>query len=226
MKLHIPSWAVATVGSLLVVCSTAIGTLLLQWNEDHMHRTRILISELETKLQRRWDSHKLAENRLSTAELFAGLVVQNTKTGISKFIVPRTSKNIADAIITMRLSHSDVQKSDQETSKIFQPVCTDMKPDQHLETKVNQLSQRLTNGDLNAYDKLISLLDAERLLSACAVNSTRTKISALENELLEVSAYSDFLRGLQISLNLIGLIIVLLKDLPIWRSNRGMPRNA
>ena len=226
MKLYIPPWAVATVGSLLVIFSTAIGTLLLQSNDDQMQRTRILISDLETELQRRWDSHTLAEQRLSTAELFAGLIVQDQQNGIARFIIPRASKNIVDAIITMRLSHSDLPQPSREASGIVQPDCTDMQPDPHLEANIGQLSQRLEGGDLNAYDKLISLLDSERLLSACVVNSTRRQIIALENDQLAISAYSEFLRGLQISLNLIGLTIVLLKDLPIWRTNRNGPDNA
>ena len=221
MNLPIPSWIVAALGSLLIVLSTAIGTILLQSNEDQMQTYRISISESEAKLQRSWDSHKLAENRFSTAELLASLIVQNTPDGINRFVTPRTSKHISDAVITMRLSHSDADTSAQKALAIRQPDCTDMKLDLHMAEKVENLSKRLTAGDLNAYDTLVEILDKERLFSACSINSARKQIVDGERSLSEIVSNSTFLRGLQISLNLLGLTIVLLKDLPIWRRGRS-----
>ena len=228
MQIPIPSWSVAVIGSLLVVASTAVGTLLIRDNNSLVDANQTRAAELMERFQTTWDGHKLAENRFAAAEFLAGMVAQATDDGTRNFLLPRSAKYLKDAVYTMRLSYFTSDESQQPESEMFEPSCEALKKNENMEHIVNTLTTRLGNQDLGAYDELVSVLDTERLFSACALRKLRNDIGNLESERERIESDNKFLQGVQISLNLLGLVIVLLKlrftNLALRMANSTRPK--
>jgi len=224
MQFSIPSWLVSATGSALIVASTIVGTLLIRSNDALIDEKRLQIASLNEQFQKTWDGHNLANNRFASADILAGLIAQTTKDSQQKFLIPRGAKYLTDAIYTMRLSHSFSGTSQQIDSEIFEPDCTELQKNENLENTVKTLNDRLRGGNLSAYDTLVSVLDTERLFSACALRKLKMNMDVLQNERIQIESDTKFLQGVQIALNLLGLAIVLLKDFPIWRNNTKRAR--
>lgn len=219
MQVPIPSWFIAATGSVLVIASTIIGTLLIRENDALIDAKQLQVTSLREQFQNTWDGHKLADDRFASADIIAGLIAQETNDGLRKFLIPRGAKYLMDAIYTMRLSYASSDNSQRTKSEIFEPDCTKIKKNENLESAIKAFTEKLKGGDLNAYDDLVSVLDTERLFSACALRKLKLDIDNLQDERMQIEADTKFLQGIQISLNLLGLVIVLLKDFPIWRNN-------
>ena len=226
MQVPIPSWFVAAIGSVLVIASTVVGTLLIRDNDARIDANQLQTASLKDKFQKTWDGHKLADDRFASADILAGLIAQDTNDGVRKFLIPRGAKYLKDAIYTMHLSYYASDDSQQTESEIFEPDCGNLQKNEDIEDTVNTLTEKLQDGNLNAYDSLVSVLDTERLFSACMLRKLRKDLDNLEEKRTHIESDTKFLQGIQISLNLLGLIIVLLKDLPIWRSNTNRTRET
>ena len=217
MKIPIPSWIIAVCGASLVVISTALGTIWVVDIDEKTEEKSKTISELEVKVQRTWDSHKLADERARIADIFAGLIAQGIPKGINNFIRPRTANFIESAICTMRLSYEEIEICGAQKTEMPVTKIDTNRQESELMDKVAALKSSLIEGDLNAYDKLVTLVNIERKSSAQAINEIRIRINALKNERRQLQSDANNYGILQVSLNLFGLIIVLFKDLPIWR---------
>ena len=90
-----------------------------------------------------------------------------------------------------------------------------------LEARVGDLLRTLNDGDLNAYDEMASILNDLRLASRDAINSRASERTESEVHLQDLELSHDRIRGWQSGMNILGLVIVLLKDLPIWRRREG-----
>lgn len=189
LQIPIPAWGVAMVGSLLVILSTIVETLLIQGNNAQIKAKH----NKQLQFQTSWDGHKLAEARFAQAEILAGIYAQNIDGGMKRFLVPRIAENMKDAIYTMHLSYSDVNTSQQSESGIFRPNCEGREKTPDLENTVNKLVEEFRGGNLNAYDSLVKILDQERLLSACKLNEKGDSIDELEKEISQIEAQSKLL---------------------------------
>lgn len=210
MQVPIPSWLVAATGSILIVVSTIVGTLLIRDNDALMDEKQLQIASLREQFQKAWDSHKLADNRFASADILAGLIAQETNDGLQKFLIPRGAKYLTDAIYTMRLSYSSSDDSQKIESEIFEQDCTNLQKNENLENTIKTLTDKLRGGNLNAYDALVSVLDTERRFSACALRKLKINMDNRQDERMQIESDTRFLQGVQISLNLLGLVIFLL----------------
>ena len=68
---------------------------------------------------------------------------------------------------------------------------------------------------------MASTLNHLRLESSDALNGLANQRAESEARLQNVEFSHDRMRGWQSSMNILGLVIVLLKDLPIWRKREG-----
>ena len=195
----IPSWSVAVFGSFLIVLSTIIGSIFLDKKQSEIESKTEEIVKLEERFRRGWDNHILAEQRMATSEVFAGLISMDISNTSEQFLLPRSGKYARDAILTMYISADLVDEFDNKEAEI-----------QHL---VNALRQ----GNRNAYDKLFSLLDEARLESADTLNNLRIQILEITEDKIKLRSSWSYFLVISSFLNIAGLVIVLLKDLPIWR---------
>ena len=195
----IPSWSVAVFGSFLIVLSTIIGSIFLDKKQSEIASKTEEIVKLEERFRRGWDNHILAEQRMATSEVFAGLISMDISNTSEQFLLLRSGKYARDAILTMYISADLIDEFDNKEAEI-----------QHL---VNALRQ----GNRNAYDKLFSLLDEARLKSADTLNNLRIQILEITEDKIKLRSSWSYLLVISSFLNIAGLVIVLLKDLPIWR---------
>ena len=70
------------------------------------------------------------------------------------------------------------------------------------------------------YNARKALLNDLRLESRDAINELAAEKQPVDNEVVEKEDRRSRLRMLAMALNLLGLAIVLLKDLPVWKGNR------
>ena len=64
----------------------------------------------------------------------------------------------------------------------------------------------------------MALIGEMRDKSARIINDKRDSITELEDKNRTLHSCYNFYQTLQTSLNILGLVIVLLKDLPVWKS--------
>ena len=202
----IPAWSVTVFGASMVVVSTLIGTLALR-NVDHDIQTNSRrITQLNASIQKLWDSHKLADLRAGVGDILAGLIVHVDRRP-HPFLLGRAGGHVEGAILAMWAATGDTTDA------------TDLK------CQVNLLRTRLNDGELDAYDSLSDLVNAHRHRSAEAINDRSEQVRQHEERIRSLRLWYNMLQNLQISFNILGLVIVLLKDLPVWRS-AGRKQNA
>lgn len=197
---RVPSWAVGLTGALIVVFSVALSPLSVHGLEEDIRGERGKISRLTESHQRLWGSHTLADQRAATADMLAGFIAQ-AEGPPHQFLLGRAGGHLQGAILAMWAGTG--ASDDQNGSE--------------LEARVGELLARFNAGDLNAYDEMASVLDDLRLASRNAVNGRASQRTESEARLQELELSHDRIRALQSGMNILGLVIVLLKDLPIWR---------
>ena len=195
----LPSWCVAVIGSFLILLSTIISSVSLVNIQKEIESKNEEIIKLEEKFRSAWGNHILAEQRMATSEVFAGLISMDISNSPEQFLLPRSGKYARDAILTMYIS---ADLLDEFNNK---------------EVEIQYLANALAAGNRNAYDKLFSLLDQARLKSADALNHLRNQIVKITKDRNKLRTNWSYLLAISSFLNIIGLVIVLLKDLPIWR---------
>ena len=226
MQIPIPSWVIALSGSCLVVISTAVGTTHLTNLDAQKIKISNDIVQREAEFRETYDNHKLADQKATTADLLAGLVAQNLPVhpdkgdGYDRFIVPRAARYILDAICVMRSTHQvlevcgDEKLSAPEHNRVIDQNPDEIRPMPSIATLYSQLQ----SGDLDSFDALVNILSYDRNASASKLNEQKTHIAQREKDRAAVESKLTTYRTVQVSLNLLGLVIVLLKDLPIWRN--------
>ena len=222
--MQIPSWAVALCGSFLVVISTVLGTVVLKKLDTDIGNISRDISRREAQSQRTLDNVRLADQKAERADLLAALIVQGLSDGEERFIIPRTAGSILDAICIMRASYEDINICGDEKMKMPETNGERNEIATVSMKKIARLVKQLKSGDLDSYDALVDVLSMERFASAGTLNEERDQISELKNKRSGIRLMSRTYGVIQVSLNLLGLVIVLLKDLPIWRDTRLVAR--
>ena len=224
--MRIPSWAVALCGSFLVVVSTVLGTVVLKKLDTDIEKISRDISQREAHIQRTLDSIRLADQKAERADLLAALIAKDQTHGERKFIIPRTAASILGAICTMRSSYEDITICGDDEMTMPETNSEDGRIETVSMDKIALLVNEFKSGNLNAYDTLVSVLAIERFSSAAKLNEEREHISKLENQRSRIRSRSKTYGIIQVSLNLLGLVIVLLKDLPVWRDTRPVARTS
>ena len=154
--------------------------------------------ELTGKINLLWDNHKLADTRSREADLFLGIftvVEQN-----SDFFLSQIGQNLRGAILAM-MAAADKEIPDDTPDDVI------------------KLETRLLTGNLEAYSALKKRIDVLRLESRKAINAINKERRLEENEIRRLEKNSDLVRLLYIGLNILGLIVVMMKDLPIWKQS-------
>lgn len=201
---RIPTWAVGLTGALTVVASVALGPLFQHGLEEDIRAERGQISQLTESHQQLWGSHTLADQRAASADMMAGFIAQSGGPP-HQFLLGRTGGHMQGAILAMWAGSG----------------ASDDAGGSELEARVGDLLRRLNDGDLNAYDEMASILNDLRLASRDAINSRASERTESEVRLQDLEFSHDRIRGWQAGMNILGLVIVLLKDLPIWRRREG-----
>ena len=86
-----------------------------------------------------------------------------------------------------------------------------------LENRVAELRKSFEAEDFSAYWEMNTILNDLRDVSVDAIDDRASQRTESEARLQELELSHGRVRALQSGMNIFGLMIVLLKDLPIWR---------
>ena len=192
----IPSWSIGILGASIVVISISLSPLIVRDLENNIEDTENTISELNRRVRTLWANHTLAAQREAAADTIAALITLTDAP--HPFVISRSGAHLQGAILTMWAATGD-------------------EDDTNLQSTVSALMEKLNAGQLNSYDSMSAILDVQRLRSADVVNELYGEVADYEARLRELRKQRDRIRALQSFLNIVGLIVVLLKDLPIWK---------
>lgn len=213
MRLPIPSRLVAVAGASLAILSTVVLTLVVeQANEDADQLTQE-IAELEIEFGARLQRYLRSERLEMTAATMAAFLSIRDQAVVDRFVLPRVGKYAGAAIEVLQGTAGYVTFPKEPAPK--QPL-------DPLMERVSSLAAQLAAGDPKAYDALADLAEDEQGIVAHRINEIRTRISEAELDRVKLRARAARWRYIQVSLNILGLIIVLLKDVPIW----ALPRST
>lgn len=203
---QVPSWCVAVLGTLLIVVASVVSWTTLRQVNDEIAEARADVASGLRKVDSLWISHRQADQRSSTATNF---ITQTTGSPNAGFLLAEAAAQLRGAVLSMWAASGE--------------EVPERPPD-----NVVSLENRLRNGDLTAYGELKLELERLRTLSARhisetseAVDSKRAEIEMLESQ--EATAFRTYFL-----LSLLGLIVAMCKDLPVWNDARVLrrPRSA
>ena len=188
---RVPSWSVGLAGALIVLASTALTPLRLHGLEEDIYAERGKISQLIETYQRLWTNHTRADMQASTADILI------TRVPLHQQPSERAGRHVWAAVLSMS-------------------AATGAPNDPELIDHVNELRNRFDAGHLTAYTEMTALLNDLRQESGDALNEQVAQRSVSERRLHALERRYNLNRIWQSSLNVLGLVLVLLKDLPIW----------
>ena len=201
----IPSWAVGALGASIVVFSVTVGSVWVDDMETNVNRLQAMLSEFNTVVEDRWRQHTIADNRAETAHLMFALAAAFPRGNQpDPFLLDRAGVSLRGAITTMWFSTPGTENENIEA----------------LSSTVDDLRAKLNGGDLAAYTEMTKILFDQDARSTHAIREFRERIAKGEAQMNGFRLDVERRRDEQVGLNIIGLVVVLLKDLPIWGRRR------
>ena len=146
-----------------------------------------------------WDNHKLADLREAFSDQMLGMFLAGDSQH-QDFFLKQSGLYLRGSVLAMTAAAS---KGDREMAE--------------LQKYTVQREKRLSAGDIAAYRELKAKIDELRLGSAQAIETIGKDRLGLESQIGELESRRELVRILSIGLSLLGLVIVMLKDFPVWR---------
>ena len=184
----------------MVVVSVTVGSIWLHDFDTNLNETQVALSDLKVLADTRSRQHILAVRRAETADVMAGLAVGTVRDGNrpDSFLLGRAGMSLSGAIKAMWVSTPGSENIEA------------------LSSTVEDLRAKLNGGDLAAYDELTKIFADQGIRSNDAMRAFSKDIAKYEARLKALRLRIERVREWQATLNIIGLVIVLLKDLPVW----------
>ena len=221
MKVPVQSSGIAVAGASLAILSTVMLTIFVEGKKAKIDQKSRDIDILEREFQRDYGNHLRSEQLVITANLLASFVSIRDPGVVSRFVIPRTAKYVVDAICIFRGSHERLERCGEEEvippeSTTSESTTPERQSQEELMARVAELRMRFIAEDLDAFDHLIAVANSERIFASEEINAILRRIEEAEVERRKLRTRAASFRYLQVALNLLGLVLVLLKDVPIW----------
>ena len=223
MTIPIPSWFVAILGTLVTMVSTLVLTLVIDYRTGRIDELGRRIGANELVFQRRHQTTRQGDGNSITAHLFAGLHSLERRGTVSKFVA---AKMASYGVETVR-SYCQARIQDGSCGTVLAKRETgsgEKQPERRNRIEVIKEAERLgtqvAGGDFASFDKMVRLANQEHLEASLWLNELREEITVMNGDLRARRGKLALCRLLAALLALVGLILVLLKDLPIWRDRR------
>ncbi len=196
---RIPSWCVAVLAAFIVIVASLLSWTTLRKTEAEIAEARTEVAAMLRTADSSWNSHRQADQRSSTAAMFLAQVSGNPN---APFLLAQAATHLRGATLSMwAASGQDVPAEPPEN--------------------IAKLEQKLRAGDLSAYEGFTSKIGDLRALStthiselAHEIDRHRIKIDCMEAQ--QSDAYRTYF-----FLSLLGLVVAMCKDLPVWKDTRG-----
>ena len=199
MLSNIPSWVVAVIGAFIVIVATATSVTLIHQTGEEIAKAKAEIMTLQDQRDLLWSSHFLADQRSTAADFFLAEALGESPN--TSFLLDRTAYQLQGAVLAMLVS------SGEEV------------PGQTPE-KIQKFIAALRKGDKSAYTGLQSEIDRLRLLSQSYINQLSADIRSIESRIESLDARESSLYLVYVFFNVLGLIVTMCKDLPVWKGQQ------
>ena len=208
MLSKIPSWAVAVTGGAIVIAATATSTMLLHQARLDITAVKSEIAETRNAVDRLWDSHLQADHRSTAADVFfARALESDTSQKVRSFLFKQAAEHLRGAVLSMWAASGE-------------PV-----PDKSPET-IAAAEQLLREGNTDGYVSLKSEINRLRLLSQTHINGRTADVRAAESRVEALQARESHVYLAYVFFNLLGLMVTMCKDLPVWKAERPGKREV
>lgn len=169
--------------------------------DANISKMEAMIGEISAVADTRWSWHILADRQAATADVMAAFAGYSAREGVrpDPFLLTYAGSYLQRAIQTM---WSSLPSSDEK---------------EPMTSTLQDLLQKLNDGDLSAYFEMSEIHADQGSRSTRAIGELRTEVARFKALVEGLRLRVDWVRGWQAGLNILGLVIVLLKDLPIWR---------
>ena len=207
MLSSIPSWAVAVAGAAIAIVATVTSTVLLHQSRASIAGERSEIAETYREVDRLWSSHRQADQRSTAADVFFAQAIGEESS--RELLLQLAAQQLRGAVLSMWVASGE-------------PV------PERTPAEIAELEARLGKGDVGGYAPLKAKIDELRLLSQSHLNEKSARIRAGEARIEALEARESAIYLAYVFFNLLGLMVAMCKDLPVWRTQRpaGTPIEA
>lgn len=222
----IPSWVIGVAGASLVIISAAVSAVVLYGVDTDISAIQRQIGILDTRNQRLTEISLIADRQAEIGHNFiavgtdgfnhasAILRGQGNSPPDGSMVLARGGQQLWGA--TQEMWRAGNANDDTELQSAVNQACANA-AGEDWESVGQDLLRRFLAGEFATYGGMGEILDAHRNRAVCVRDYHRRQITDHEVRRAELQLRRDRIRGQQVALNILGLIIVLLKDLPIWR---------
>ena len=208
----IPSWCIGVLGAFLIILSTVVGTLMLDKLDENSQNIIEKRNQLQDVSDRIVETHIVTNTLLIASGQFFGLSrLADLLPSLppDAFTPVKNSLSEQAAFFALDAMHTKLEGARSYREK------NDIEIDRKL---TENLANELKLGSVKAYEEIRSFMSEETKRAAAAIATIRSETNKLKMQLVNYESQYRYYQNLQIALNLLGLAMVLLKDLPIWRS--------
>lgn len=199
MLSNIPSWAVGLTGAAIAIAATVTSSTLLYGTRADTAAVRSQIADTRRTVDRLWSSHRQADQRSTAAGMFFG---QALGPGPDRsFLLEQAAHQLRGAVLSMWAASGE-------------PV-----PEQVPEP-VAEAEHRLREGDARGYVFLVSEIERLRSLSQSHINGLFDDTRSAESRIESLQSRELWIYLAYVFFNVLGLIVTMCKDLPLWRAER------
>lgn len=212
----IPSWWLAVSGACLVGVSATLGPVLMWSLEEEIQANFRHIEELNDEIQELWNESVSFDRRLANVGVLLSVASQ-AEGSIREFALDRASEDAA-AILSNSFNFLEI---DAES-------CFDGSPDNQDVVDLMEISgakaetckdwyDQLAGGEIEAFQSVATTRSGMLGVFRGFMAEKRTEIADRRGSVREASANLWRVQLFATSFSLIGLLFLLLKDIPIWK---------
>lgn len=151
-------------------------------------------------VDRMWSSHQLAELREAQADQLMLMILSSPEMEALGFAFPLIINRFLGSALAM--DAAGYEELDDSFSSDLHSVWAD-------------------SNIIEAYKETKSRINKLRVTSQKAINEVAARVAEAEQAKNALEARRDAVRLWAVMLNIIGLIVVMMKDLPVWRRPRA-----
>ena len=196
----VPSWAVAVGGAAIAIIATATSTTLLHQTRANIAEASSEIAESRLAMDRLWSSHVQADQRSASADVFFAQALAPNPNRV--FLLEQSAYQLRGAVLSMRAASGE-------------PV-----PDATPE-EIAAFERQLSDGDARGYVSLKTEIDRLRLLSQSRLNTLSDEVRTAESRIESWRTKESWVYLAYVFFNLLGLMVTMCKDLPVWRTEHS-----
>lgn len=198
MLSKISSWTVAVAGAAIVIVATATSSILLHETRVDVAQAQMKVSETRRTVDRLWGNHLQADQRSTAADVFFAQALLSSAN--RSFLLGKVAYQLRGAALSMRAASGE-SVSDEVAAEIA------------------AFEKQLGEGDARGYVSLKEEIDRLRLGSQDRINGLADEIRVMEARVEAGRTRESWIYLAYVFFNLLGLMITMCKDLPIWKVN-------